>query len=204
MRHLLALQPTVASLVRPKHFPLMRIVQIVQQITGSACKAYTDRKRARPAGWVAAAVITLLLVTMPGEKLHAQGGGGAQSGPTTPPAASISLKRIADRDDPIAFLLDRKKLLVIDRSLEDSLKNLRKEMRHMQDVVFKDLDKAATKKENGQPPSISIVLSLTKDSEERVKDIQSAYRDRSHSLLNTRQRAQVDSVETVWKRPPAL
>lgn len=74
----------------------------------------------------------------------------------------------------------------------------------MQDVVFKDLDKAATKKENGQPPSASIVLVLTKDSEERVKDIQSAYRDRSHSLLNTRQRAQVDSVEAVWKRPPAL
>lgn len=194
--------PPVASLVRPKHLSLMKTVQIVQQITEPACKAFNVAKRARRSSWIATVAITLLLVTTAGETLHAQG--GAQSGSTTPPAASLQLKKNANRDDPIAFLLDRKKLLVIDRSLEDSLKNLRKEMRHMQDVLFKDLDRAATKKENGQPPSVGIVLSLTKDSEERVKDIQSAYHDRARALLNPRQRAQVDSVEAVWKRPPAL
>lgn len=163
------------------------------------------RERARALG---STVVTLMLMIAPFASARAQGGGGGgQGSPTTPPAASIGIKRNADRDDPLNFLLERKKLLQIDKSLEDSLKYYRKEMQHMQDVVFKDLDKAAAKKELGQLPSATKIASMTKEAEDRVKDIQSAYRDRARILLSERQRTQVDSIDNVWKRtntpPPA-
>ena len=129
----------------------------------------------------------------------AQGGGGQGQSPTAP-AASTNLKRTADRDDPINFLLEKKKLLVLNRALEDSLKFFRKEMQRYQEVVFKDLDKAATRKDRGQLPGPSIIASMTRDSEGRVKDIQSAYRDRARQILSERQRTQVDSLEGIWKR----
>jgi hypothetical protein len=128
------------------------------------------------------------------------GGGGQNTGSTTPPAASAPLKKNADRTDPVNFLLDRKKPLEISKPVEDSLKHYRGEMRHMQDVVFKDLDKAATKKDNGQPPSDAVLLQLSTDAAARVQDIQDAYRDRSRLLMSDRQRQQVDSMEAIWKR----
>ena len=152
----------------------------------------------RLAGTLSAAGVLLLVPML--QATAQGGGGGGQSGSTTPPAASINVKRAADRDDPINFLLEKKKLLMLNRALEDSLKNFRKEMQHYQDVVYKDLDKGATRKERGQLPGPSIIATMTKDSEERVKDIQSAYRDRARLLLSDRQRAQVDSLEGIWKR----
>lgn len=140
------------------------------------------------------------MLFVPAVSAGAQGGGGGQGGSAAPPAASINAKRTADREDPINFLLTRKKLLALDKSVEDSLKNYRKEMQHYQEVVFKDLDKAATRKEQGQLPGPIIIATMTKDSEERVKDIQSAYRDRARLLLTERQRSQVDSLEGIWKR----
>lgn len=70
----------------------------------------------------------------------------------------------------------------------------------MQEVVYKDLDKAAAVKEQGQPLSATIVFNMTKESEERVKDIQSAYRDRARAMLSERQTQQADSLEVIWKR----
>lgn len=162
------------------------------------------RERART---LPSAMVALLLTFAPLTSAHAQAGGGGQGSPATPPAASIGIKRNADRDDPLNFLLERKKLLLIDKSLEDSIKAYRKEMQHMQDVVFKDLDKAAAKKELGQLPSATKIASMTKEADDRVKDIQSAYRDRARMLLNERQRTQVDSIDSVWKRsntPPPV
>lgn len=143
---------------------------------------------------VAAIVATLMPLVA-----RAQGGGG-DAGTTTPPAASLPVKKNADRTDPIAFLLDKKKPLELSKALEDSLKNYRKEMRHMQDVVFKNLDNAATKKEQGQPPSPGVIAQLSAEAGARIKDIQDAYRDRSRELLNERQRHQIDSLEAIWKR----
>lgn len=145
------------------------------------------------------AVVAVAFTFAPLQLVRAQGAGG-QGSPPSPPAASTGIKRNADRDDPVNFLLERKKLLLLDKSLEDSLKSYRKEMQHMQDVVFKDLDKAAAKKEQGQLPSVTVIAVMTKDADERVKDIQSAYRDRARLLLSERQRTQVDSIERVWKR----
>lgn len=140
-------------------------------------------------------------VLVPAISAHAQQGGGAQStGSATPPAASANVKRVAEREDPINFLLEKKKMLVLERAVEDSLKNFRKEMQRYQDVVYKDLDKAATRKEQGQLPGPIMIATLTKESEERVKDIQSAYRDRARLLLTERQRTVVDSLEGIWKR----
>jgi hypothetical protein len=106
-----------------------------------------------------------------------------------------SRQEIADRDDPIEFLLSRKKLLELDKTQEDSLKVFKKEMKHMQELAYKSLDKAATRKEQGQLPGPAIILSLTKDAEERVKDVQSAYRDRARGILRDKQKTQVDSLE---------
>jgi len=177
---------------RPLNISLMHIYQYIRRTAALSA--------ARRIAGTLGAVGTLLLV--PSVFLHAQGGGGAGQGggSATAPAASANVKRAADRDDPLNFLLDKKKLLVLDRTVEDSLKSFRKEMQHYQDVVYKDLDKAATRKEQGQLPGPSIIASMTRDSEERVKDIQSAYRDRARLLLSERQRAQVDSLEGIWKR----
>ncbi|MGV3709935.1 MAG: hypothetical protein ACO1Q7_13960 [Gemmatimonas sp.] len=131
------------------------------------------------------------------------GGGGGQQGSSTPPAASASLRKTSDRDDPIEFLLTRKKLLELAKTQEDSLKAFKKEMRRMQDLAYKDLDKAATRKEQGQLPGAAMILSLTKDAEARVKDVQSAYRDRARGILRDKQKVQVDSLEGVWKRTNA-
>ena len=119
------------------------------------------------------AALFLLLPTL---AAHAQGGGGGggQTGSATPPAASTNVKRVADRDDPINFLLDKKKLLLLDHATEDSLKTFRKEMQRYQEVVYKDLDKAATRKEQGQLPGPGMIATMSKDSEERVKDIKRA------------------------------
>ncbi|MEP6834219.1 MAG: hypothetical protein ABJB74_12535 [Gemmatimonas sp.] len=157
----------------------------------------------RGVGFLAVGAAAVLLPCQLANAQVGGGGGGGQQqggGSSQPPAASVSVKRIADRDDPILFLLDKKKLLLLDRPLEDSLKNFRKEMQHYQDVAYKDLDKAATKKEQGQLPGTVILMALTKDCESRIKDVQSAYRDRARALLSERQRMQVDSLENIWKR----
>lgn len=148
-----------------------------------------------------AAFIVMLLATglLSASTSHAQGGGGGGT-TTTAPAASASIKRMYDKSDPLAFLLERKKPLELNKALEDSLKLLRKEMQRMQEVIYKDLDKAATVKEQGQLPSPTVVLGMTKESESRVKDIQSAYRDRARAMLSERQTVQADSLEVIWRR----
>lgn len=152
------------------------------------------------ASWLARTSATVALIMLAAANAASAQGGGGQGQSPTAPAASANLKRTADRDDPINFLLEKKKLLVLNRALEDSLKFFRKEMQRYQEVVFKDLDKAATRKDRGQLPGPSIIASMTRDSEERVKDIQSAYRDRARQILSERQRTQVDSLEGIWKR----
>lgn len=126
-------------------------------------------------------------------------GPGANSSSSTP-TASAALKRIADRTDPIGFLLDKKKQLQLSKPAEDTLKKYRDEMRHMQDIVYKDLDKAALKKEQGLVPSPGAVANLVKEANARVTDIQDAYRDRARASLNEGQRKQIDSLEAIWKR----
>ena len=106
-------------------------------------------------------MVLTLVVVVPWRTATAQGGGNS---PTTPPAASTNIKRVLDKADPLAFLLDRKKALELNKPMEDSLKLLRKEMQRMEEVVYKDLDKAAAVKEQGQPLSATIVFSMTKES----------------------------------------
>lgn len=152
--------------------------------------------------WLAAATLSVVFASA----AAAQGGRGGAGGGGNPssgvaPAASQMIKHTAEHNDPLDFLLDKKKQLGLSRTVVDTVKYYRKEMRHMQDVVFKDLDAAALKKDpQGQPPSTAIVISLTKDADLRVKDIQSAYRDRAHELLDGKQKQLVDSLEAIWKR----
>lgn len=191
--------PAVAALSGPNNISGMFTPEIRSAVKKSPSETPTASRVLGRA--FALVLVGALVVLAPAQSASAQGGGGGgQNQSSAPPAASIGPKKNADRDDPINFLLERKKLLVIGKSLEDSLKNYRDEMRHMQDVVFKDLDKAASKKTNGQLPSATLIATMTKEAEERVKDIQSAYRDRARLLLSDRQKTQMDSIDNVWKR----
>lgn len=175
----------------------MNLTRLVQTVTAIHRLPLRTMTRRVPRAFIAT---VLLLFAFPASTrlIHAQGGGG--SSPTTPPAASSSIKRILDKSDPLAFLLASKKVLALKKPLEDSLKLLRKEMQRMQEVVYKDLDKAAAVKERGQPLSPTIIFSMTKESEERVKDIQSAFRDRGRAMLSEHQTLHADSLEVIWKR----
>jgi hypothetical protein len=51
------------------------------------------------------------------------------------------VKENLEKSDPIAFLLDRKKPLTLSDMQKDSLKIFRKEMQHMQEPLFRDMDK---------------------------------------------------------------
>lgn len=180
---------TVAWVDRESHSSL--------HMTTTTSNFPTTRRR-----WQVLAAATLSVVfANAAEAQGGMGGGGGNPSSTVAPAASQMIKRTAERNDPLDFLLDKKKQLGLSKSLEDTIKFYKKEMRHMQDVVFKDLDAAAVKKDPaGQPPGNIIVMSLTKDADLRVKDIQSAYRDRAHELLDAKQKHLVDSLEAVWKR----
>ncbi len=66
-------------------------------------------------------------------------GGGGMGGPRRSPTAMI--KENLERNDPISFLLDKKKELALRDAQKDSLKSLHKEMQRMQSPLFKEMDK---------------------------------------------------------------
>lgn len=69
-------------------------------------------------------------------------GGPGMGGSRKTPASLV--KENLENSDPIAFLLDRKKPLTLTDMQKDSLKIFRKEMQHMQEPLFKDMDKIFT------------------------------------------------------------
>lgn len=76
-------------------------------------------------------------------------GGQGMGGSRKTPASLV--KENLEKSDPIAFLLDRKKPLSLSDVQRDSLKIFRKEMQHMQEPLFKDMDKVFTDLEkNGE------------------------------------------------------
>lgn len=68
------------------------------------------------------------------------GRGGPGMGGSMKSPAAMARERI-EKADPIEFLLDRKKPLELTKPQQETFKSLRKEMRHMQEPLFKDLDK---------------------------------------------------------------
>lgn len=76
---------------------------------------------------------------MGGGRRGGMGGGGMGGGSRRTPATMV--KENLEKNDPIAFLLDRKKPLTLSDAQKDSLKAFRKEMQHMQEPLFKDMDK---------------------------------------------------------------
>lgn len=77
-----------------------------------------------------------------GRRGGGMGGGPGMGGARRSPAAM--LKENLEANDPIAFLLDRKKALLLTDLQKDSLKTYRKEMQRMQEPLFKDVEKQFT------------------------------------------------------------
>lgn len=187
-----------------ERFVLEPVGRSAQPTAGATfTRRYVNTNAVRHSTRKASAAVCLVVASalIPAQTAFAQmGGGGQQQGSTSPPAASLAIKKNLDRSDPLNFLLERKKPLDLNKTVEDSIKLMRKEMQRMQEVIYKDLDKAASTKERGELPSATIILTLTKDSEERVKDIQAAYRDRARLMLDGKQLVRADSLEVDWKR----
>ncbi len=127
------------------------------------------------------------------------GGGGSRSSPAT------MVKETLEKNDPIAFFLDRKKSLTLSNPQKDSLKAFRKEMQRMQEPLFKDLDKIfADEKQQGGARGGQVggrgmgamLPDTAKTIVARLTDIQDAYRDRARGQLNDGQRHISDSLMT--------
>lgn len=127
------------------------------------------------------------------------GGGGSRSSPAT------MVKETLEKNDPIAFLLDRKKSLTLSDPQKDSLKAFRKEMQRMHEPLFKDLDKIfadETKQggagggQGGGRGMGAMLPDVAKTIVARLTDIQDAYRDRARGQLNDGQRHIADSLMT--------
>jgi len=119
-----------------------------------------------------------------------------------------------EKNDPIAFLLDRKKPLTLSDAQKDSLKLFRKEMQRMQEPLFKDIEKifADEAPQSGGGPGGgpgggrrgvgmgggkgAILPDTAKVIVARLTDIQEAYRDRARTQLNDGQRHIADSLLT--------
>ncbi len=145
-----------------------------------------------------------------GRRGGGMGGPGMGGGSRRTPAAIV--KENLEKNDPIAFLLDRKKPLTLTDPQKDSLKAFRKEMQHMQEPLFKDMEKIfadeAQQGGGGQgggrrgggmgggrgmgamlPDTARVIVA-------RLTDIQDAFRDRARAQLNGGQRHIADSIMT--------
>ena len=139
------------------------------------------------------------------------GRGGPGMGGSMKSPAAMAKERI-EQADPIAFLLDRKKPLELTKEQQDTFKSLRKEMRHTQAPLFKDLEKlfgdmpqrggrgggrrpgeeppAGGPTGGGAPDTVRAVLG-------KLSDIQDSFRDRAREQLTAEQRTRADSLQQV-------
>jgi len=119
------------------------------------------------------------------------------------------VKETLEKNDPIAFLLDRKKPLSLSDPQKDSLKAFRKEMQRMQEPLFKDMDKIFADEtqqggargnqgggQGGDRGMGAMLPDTAKTIVARLTDIQDAYRDRARGQLNDGQRHIADSLMT--------
>lgn len=147
-----------------------------------------------------------------GGRRGGMGGPGMGDGARRTPATMV--KDNLEKNDPIAFLLDRKKPLTLSDAQKDSLKLFRKEMQRMQEPLFKDIEKifADEAPQSGGGPGGgpgggrrgggmgggkgAILPDTAKVIVARLTDIQEAYRDRARTQLNDGQRHIADSLLT--------
>lgn len=142
-------------------------------------------------------------------------GRGSGMGQMKSPVETV--KENLERNDPIVFLLDRKKPLTLTDLQKDSLKSLRKEMQHMQEPLFKEMEAqvgplparggmrgsggtegggadGGRRSRGGSSGASDTVRALVG----RLTDIQDAYRDRARGQLNDLQRVKADSLLQIF------
>lgn len=131
-------------------------------------------------------------------------------------------KKNLEHNDPIKFLLDQKKPLALTNTQRDTLKFLQKEMKHMQEPLFKDMEKLTSDMAgrggmrggmgrggrggpsggasggDSEPPEGGRGRGGVPDTVRalvaRLSDIQDAYRDRARTKLTDAQRTTADSL----------
>ena len=151
-------------------------------------------------------VVTCLALSIPSSGSLAAQGGRGRGGPggrggfgqRVSPAAT--LKDNLEHNDPVAFLLDRKKPLALSGTQRDSLKVFRKEMRRRQEPLFKDMEGLAADREQqgarggrgrGARAGASDTMRILIDC---LTDIQDAYGERARTQLSESQRAKADTL----------
>ncbi len=124
------------------------------------------------------------------------GGPGMGGGNRQSPATVV--KENLEKNDPIAFLLDRKKPLALSGTQKDSLKVLRKEMQHTQEPLFMEMDKlfAEARQQRGGRRIGAMLPDTARALMGQLTDIQDAYRDRARGQLSEGQRHVADSLMT--------
>lgn len=174
-------------------------------------------------------VVTCLALSIPPSgSLAAQGrgrggpGGRGGFGQIKSPAAT--LKDNLEHNDPVAFLLDRKKPLALSGAQRDSLKFFKKEMRRQQEPLFKEMEGLATNRQeqaarggrgrggrsNGRGPdggggdgasgrggdrgARAGASDTMRVLIDRLTDIQDAYGERARTQLSLSQRAKADTL----------
>lgn len=126
-------------------------------------------------------------------------GGGMGGGRGASPAA-LAKERL-EQADQLTLMLDHHKPLALSKMQQDSVKRLRKEMREMQEPLFKQFETLATdgisSRGQGRGGGLAALLPDTaKRVLARIEDIQDAYRDRARAQLDSTQRVRVDSIQT--------
>lgn len=149
-------------------------------------------------------------------------GGGRSGGNRTP--AAMARERMK-QTDPLAFLLDNKKVLALTKAQQDTFKLYKKELEEKQSPVFKDLEKVTASETGtgggrggfggggrgmgrgrGQMPSDSAGMDgpggagpgasdTVRTLFSRLADIQDAYRDRARAKLDSAQLVRADSIQ---------
>ena len=173
-------------------------------------------------------VVTCLALSIPSSGSLAAQGGRGRGGPggrggfgqRVSPAAT--LKDNLEHNDPVAFLLDRKKPLALSGAQRDSLKVFRKEMRRRQEPLFKDMEGLATDREQqgarggrgrggrsdgggpdggggasgrgGDRAARAGASDTMRVLIDRLTEIQDAYGERARTQLSESQRAKADTL----------
>lgn len=133
------------------------------------------------------------------------------------------IRENVESNDPLKFLLDRKKPLTLTQAQRDTIERYRSDMKDAQTPVFKEMEQLVADRPRerdgergggrggarggrgpGGEPSDSVGAGRGpgggpfRECANKLMDIQDAFRDRARAQLTATQRATADSLEQSW------
>ncbi|MBL0937661.1 MAG: hypothetical protein IBJ03_02140 [Gemmatimonadaceae bacterium] len=125
--------------------------------------------------------------------------GGMPRGRGTSPVAMT--KERLEQADQLSLILDNQKPLKLSKAQQDSVKRLRKEMRTMQEPLFKQFETLIVDSLSARGPRGGGMRAMLPDTAQRVlariEYIQDAFRDQGRAQLDSTQRVSLDSIQSV-------